>query len=140
MTHPPHTRRHASYTRQARRLRSDAHSRAVSYELSKVQTDHSTHTPTSPLPLTARPARVRGRRAWRPQQGGPGTQGSTPLGRCGANDAYGGDKEWRHRDRAVGFVNSMGEATSRSGPTASSARAKMHLTVLKRLCLPRLFC
>ena len=28
------------------------------------------------------------------------------LDRCGANDAYGGDKEWRHRDRAVGFVGS----------------------------------
>ena len=25
---------------------------------------------------------------------------------------YGGDKEWRHRDRAVGFVDSTGEATS----------------------------
>ena len=38
------------------------------------------------------------------------------LGRCacGANDTYGGDKEWRHRDRAVGFVDSAGEATSRS--------------------------
>ena len=36
------------------------------------------------------------------------------LGRCGAYDAYGGDKEWRHRDRAVGFVNSTGEAASRS--------------------------
>ena len=33
------------------------------------------------------------------------------LGRCGANDAYGGDKEWRHRDRAVGFVDSTGEAS-----------------------------
>ena len=27
------------------------------------------------------------------------------LGRCGANDAYGGDKEWRHRDRAVGGLS-----------------------------------
>ena len=37
------------------------------------------------------------------------------LGRCGANEhAYGGENEWHHRDRAVGFVDSAGDATSRS--------------------------
>ena len=41
---------------------------------------HSTHTPNSPLPLTARPARAPGRQARQPQQGGLGTQGSTRPG------------------------------------------------------------
>ena len=59
------------------------------------------------------------RHDWRPQQGGPGAQGSIAIRpratpHCGSlrgqprAHARRGDKEWRHRDRAVGFVDSTG--------------------------------
>ena len=77
---------------------------------------------------TSFPARVPGLQARRPQPAQEGWERKEArLGRCNGQlrgherrGAHGGDKdtgmarEWRYRDRAVGFVDRSGQATSRS--------------------------
>ena len=68
-----------------------------------------------------------------------------PCERHAPRHARRGDKEWRHWDRAVGFVDSAGEAASRSeanGLSQEGAKARAQLAASRREpgTLPELRC